>query len=43
MVPTPALTRFSLAGHPKPPIPTIKILEDKIFLSLAPIFLKLIV
>ena len=29
--PIPALTRFSAAGQPKPPTPTIKILEDKIF------------
>jgi len=31
IVPIPALTRFSAAGHPRPPRPTIKILEDKIF------------
>ena len=29
MNPIPALTRLSAAGQPKPPIPTIKILEDK--------------
>jgi hypothetical protein len=31
MVPIPALTRLSAAGQPKPPTPTIKILDDKIF------------
>ena len=30
IVPMPALTRLSAAGHPKPPTPTIKILDDKI-------------
>ena len=28
IVPIPALTRFSAAGQPKPPNPTIKTLED---------------
>ena len=31
IVPTPALTKFSAAGHPKPPTPTIKTFEDKSF------------
>ena len=31
MVPMPALTKLSAAGQPKPPTPTIKTLEDKIF------------
>ena len=30
IVPIPALTRFSAAGQPNPPTPTIKILVDKI-------------
>ena len=39
MVPTPARTKFSAAGHPKPPTPTIKILEEEIFFCpFAPIF-----
>ena len=36
-----ALTKFSAAGHPKPPNPTIKTLEDIIFFCpLAPISFK---
>ena len=30
MVPIPALTKFSAAGQPKPPTPTIKNLDDKV-------------
>ena len=33
-VPIPALTKFSAAGHPNPPIPTIKTLEEKFFFGL---------
>ena len=31
IVPIPALTRFSAAGHPNPPTPSNKILEEKNF------------
>ena len=41
MVPIPALVKLSAAGQPKPPIPTIKILDDIIFFCpFGPIFFR---